>query len=144
MTEPKYTTSATSWGGGRDGRVATDDSKIDLNLSVPAGLGGDDGPGSNPEQLFASAWAACYHGALKAVGRIEGVDVKESAVTVTVNLGGEFLTGFNFEVTIAAQMPGIDDETGHRLLEEANKYCPYSRVTRGNAKVELLLVTDED
>lgn len=143
MTKPNYTAVATSWGG-RDGRVVTDDNKIDLNLSVPAGMGGDDGSGTNPEQLFASGWAACFHGALKAVGGGHGVDLKDSAVTLTVNLLGEFKTGLYFEVTIAAQMPGIDDETGHKLLAEAHEFCPYSRVTRGNAKVELLLVTDED
>ncbi len=143
MTKPNYTAGATSWGG-RDGRVVTDDNKIDLNLSVPAGMGGDDGPGTNPEQLFASGWAACFHGALKAVGSGHGVDVKDSAVTLTVNLLGEFKSGFYFEVTIAAQLPGIDDETGHKLLAEAHEHCPYSRVTRGNAKVELLLITEED
>ncbi|WP_029069512.1 organic hydroperoxide resistance protein [Jonesia quinghaiensis] len=137
MSDPKYVTSATSWGGGRQGRVATQDTKIDVELSVPAGLGGDDGPGTNPEQLFAAAWASCFHGAVKAIARSKKVDVGESAVTVTVALNGEFDSGFFFTVTIEGEFPGVDTATAQELLEAAHEKCPYSRVTRGNAEVDL-------
>ncbi|ACV08005.1 Ohr family peroxiredoxin [Jonesia denitrificans] len=141
MSDPKYVTSATSWGGGRVGRVATQDQKIDLELSVPAGLGGDDGPGSNPEQLFAAAWASCFHGAVKAIARSRKVDVGESAVTVEVALNGEFDSGFFFTVVIEGEFPGVDDKEAHELLAAAHEKCPYSRVTRGNAEVELRVVS---
>ncbi|MFD2840062.1 organic hydroperoxide resistance protein [Populibacterium corticicola] len=140
MSQPLYTTTATSWGG-RDGRVATDDSKLDLALSVPSGLGGDDGPGTNPEQLFASAWAACFHGALKAVARQDKVELGDSAVTVTLSIGGEFNSGLNFTAKIQAELEGVDEGTAQDLINKAHEKCPYSRATRGNVDVMLETIT---
>src|SRR5690625_1189011 len=77
-----YSTTATSWGG-RDGRAVTDDDRLDLNLSVPQEVGGDGGQGTNPEQLFAAGWSACFHSALKAVASKEKVDISNSAVSAT-------------------------------------------------------------
>jgi osmotically inducible protein OsmC len=139
MSEPLYTTVATSWGG-RDGRVATDDSRLDVALSVPTGLGGDNGPGTNPEQLFAAAWAACFHGALKAVARTEKVTLGESAVTVNLAISGEFNAGLNFSATIQAEIEGVTEDITRDLLAKAHEKCPYSRATRGNVEVSLEVV----
>jgi len=143
MTTAIYTASATSWGG-RTGKVVTSDNKLDLDLSIPADMGGDDGPGTNPEQLFASGWAACFHNALKATARQNKIDVSESAVTLTVNLVGSMAAGLDFEVTIEAQIPGADPATAQAAMEAAHAVCPYSRATRGNINVVLSVVTDED
>lgn len=139
MSEPLYTTVATSWGG-RDGRVATDDSRLDVALSVPTGLGGDNGPGTNPEQLFAAAWAACFHGALKAVARTEKITLGESAVTVNLAISGEFNAGLNFSATIQAEAEGVSEDVVRDLLAKAHEKCPYSRATRGNVEVALEVV----
>jgi osmotically inducible protein OsmC len=83
MTEAIYEATATAWGG-REGRAASEDGRVDLQLSIPKGMGGDDGPGTNPEQLFATGYAACFHSALKLVARQQKVDVTDSAVSVTI------------------------------------------------------------
>ena len=140
---PVYTASATSWGG-RSGKVVTSDNKLELDLSIPAEMGGDNGPGTNPEQLFASGWAACFHNALKGVARQQKFDVADSAVTLTVNLVGGMATGFDFEVTIEAQLPGVDPEIARTVLEAAHQVCPYSRATRGNIAVTLIVVPDDE
>ena len=140
---PVYTASATSWGG-RSGKVVTSDNKLELDLSIPAEMGGDNGPGTNPEQLFASGWAACFHNALKGVARQQKLDVADSAVTLTVNLVGGMATGFDFEVTIEAQLPGVDPEVARTVLEAAHQVCPYSRATRGNIAVTLIVVPDDE
>ena len=140
---PVYTASATSWGG-RSGKVVTSDNKLELDLSIPAEMGGDNGPGTNPEQLFASGWAACFHNALKGVARQQKFDVADSAVTLTVNLVGGMATGFDFEVTIEAQLPGVDPEIARTVLEATHQVCPYSRATRGNIAVTLIVVPDDE
>jgi Ohr subfamily peroxiredoxin len=141
MPDPLYTATATSWGG-RAGRVVSTDNRVDLQLSVPKGLGGDDGPGTNPEQLFASGYAACFHSALKLIAGQRKVDVGESAVSVTVGIGpGE--GGFDLSVRIEGQLPGLDAATGTDLLEAAHAVCPYSRATRGNVPAEVVFVADE-
>ena len=140
---PVYTASATSWGG-RSGKVVTSDNKLELDLSIPAEMGGDNGPGTNPEQLFASGWAACFHNALKGVARQQKFDVADSAVTLTVNLVGGMATGFDFEVTIEAQLPGVDPDVARTVLEAAHQVCPYSRATRGNIAVTLIVVPDDE
>jgi Ohr subfamily peroxiredoxin len=141
MAEPLYTATSTSWGG-RDGRVVSSDGRVDLSLSVPKGLGGDDGPGTNPEQLFASGYAACFHSALKLVARQQKADIGESAVSVTVSLVPDD-DGFGLGVRIEGQLPGVDRATGHKLLEAADAVCPYSRATHGNIPSEVVLVEDE-
>jgi len=143
MSTAVYTASATSWGG-RTGKVVTSDNKLDLDLSVPAEMGGDGGAGTNPEQLFASGWAACFHNALKGVARQRKVNVTDSAVSLEVHLVGGMSTGFDFEVTIEAQLPGVDPVVAQELLEAAHQVCPYSRATRGNIPVTLVVVPDED
>jgi len=143
MSTAVYTASATSWGG-RTGKVVTSDNKLDLDLSIPAEMGGDGGAGTNPEQLFASGWAACFHNALKGVARQRKVNVTDSAVSLEVHLVGGMATGFDFEVTIEAQLPGVDPAVAQEMLEAAHQVCPYSRATRGNIPVTLVVIPDED
>ncbi|MCK9875059.1 organic hydroperoxide resistance protein [Frankia sp. AgPm24] len=141
MTNALYSATSTAWGG-RDGRVASSDNRLDLQLSMPKGLGGDDGPGTNPEQLFATGYAACFHSALKAVARGRKIDVKDSAVSVTVSLG-QADGGLGLSTRIEAQVPGLDRAVAQELLAAAHEMCPYSRATRGNVPAEVVLVDEE-
>jgi Ohr subfamily peroxiredoxin len=142
MADTLYSATATAWGG-RDGRVESSDRRVELQLSIPGSMGGDDGPGTNPEQLFATGYAACFHSALKAVARQQKVDVSDSAVSVTISLVGA-LPELSLAARIEAQLPGVDREAGEALLQAAHQVCPYSRATRGNIEAELALLDDED
>ena len=140
--EVLYTAHATASGGGRDGRSATDDGKIDVSLSVPKAMGGDDGPGTNPEQLFATGYAACYLGALRLVSRNEGKPVgPDTKVAAGVGFGkntrGE---GFNLDVSLTISDHGLDQATIDDLIQKAHQVCPYSNATRGNVDVALKAV----
>jgi Ohr subfamily peroxiredoxin len=116
------------------------DERLDLQLSIPAAIGGDDGPGTNPEQLFATGWAACFHSALKLVARQQKADVSESAVSVTVGLVMNAEGAIDITGRIEAELPGLDHATASALVDEAHKVCPYSRATRGNIAVEVSCV----
>ncbi|MFE7815657.1 organic hydroperoxide resistance protein [Streptomyces sp. NPDC057433] len=132
-----YTAVATATHG-RDGRAVTSDGKLDLGLSAPVELGGN-GEGTNPEQLFAAGYAACFGSALGLVGRTAKVDVSDAAVTAEVGIGkqGE---GFALAVTLRVELPDtVDQETGRKLVEQAHQVCPYSNATRGNIPVELVI-----
>lgn len=139
MADTIYSATSTAWGG-RDGRVASSDNRLDFQLSMPKGVGGDDGPGTNPEQLFATGYAACFHSALKAVARSRKVDVADSAVSVTVELRTEEGGGFGLAARIEAQLPGVERATAQELVDAAHQLCPYSRATRGNIPSEVVLV----
>lgn len=140
---PIYSATSTAWGG-RDGRVASSDNRLDLQLSIPKSVGGDDGPGTNPEQLFATGYAACFHSALKAVARSRKVDVSGSAVSVTIGLNrDEDDGGFGLSTRIEAQIPNIEPSTARELLDAAHAMCPYSRATRGNIPAEVVLVEED-
>ncbi|QFQ97847.1 organic hydroperoxide resistance protein [Streptomyces phaeolivaceus] len=132
-----YTAVATATHG-RDGRAVSSDGQIDLRLAPPAALGGN-GQGTNPEQLFAAGYAACFGSALGLVGRAAKVDVSDAAVTAEVGIGkqGE---GFALKVTLRVELPDtVDEATGRKLVEQAHQVCPYSNATRGNVPVELVI-----
>ena len=132
-----YTAVATATHG-RDGRAVSSDGVIDLQLGVPASMGGS-GQGSNPEQLFAAGYAACFGSALGLVGRAAKVDVSDAAVTAEVSIGkqGE---GFGLAVVLRVELPdAVDAETGRKLVEQAHQVCPYSNATRGNIEVDLVI-----
>ncbi len=134
-----YKAHATASGGGRDGRSHTDDGKIDVSLSVPKAMGGDDGPGTNPEQLFATGYAACYLGALRLVSGKAGTPVgKDTKVHSTVGFGpntrGE---GFNLHIALKITDHGLDQAVIDDLIARAHQVCPYSNATRGNVDVAL-------
>jgi osmotically inducible protein OsmC len=132
-----YTAVATATHG-RDGRAVTSDGKLDLQLAIPVEMGGS-GQGTNPEQLFAAGYAACFASALGVVGRQAKVDVSDAAVTGEVTIGkqGE---GFGLAVTLRIELPeSVDEATGRKLVEQAHQVCPYSNATRGNIPVELVV-----
>ena len=132
-----YTAVATATHG-REGRAFTNDGKLDLDLALPVELGGN-GQGTNPEQLFAAGYAACFASALGLVGRAAKVDVSEAAVTAEVGIGkqGE---GFALKATLRVELPDtVDEATGRKLVEQAHQVCPYSNATRNNIPVELVV-----
>ncbi len=135
-----YRAHATASGGGRDeGRSATDDGKIDVRLSVPTEMGGKGGDGTNPEQLFATGYAACYLGALRLVSGKAGTPVGpntkvEAGVGFGKNTRGE---GFNLDVTLKVRDHGLDEAVINDLIHKAHQVCPYSNATRGNVEVAL-------
>ncbi|MFG3345206.1 organic hydroperoxide resistance protein [Streptomyces sp. NPDC048018] len=129
-----YTAVATAENG-RDGRVATDDGRLDVVVNPPKAMGGS-GAGTNPEQLFAAGYSACFQGALGVVGRNENADVSGSTVTAEVGIGKND-DGFGIIVKISATIPNVDAETAKSLIEKAHQVCPYSKATRGNITVEL-------
>lgn len=132
-----YTAVATSTGG-RDGKTASNDGRLDLALSVPEELGGDNGPGTNPEQLFAAGYSACYIGALKFVANEDGITLPSSDIKVTASVGikkNEPGVGFTIEVSLVVSIDGMDKEQANVLAEKAHSICPYSNATRGNISV---------
>jgi Ohr subfamily peroxiredoxin len=132
-----YTAVATATHG-RDGRAVSNDGQIDLQLAPPAALGGN-GQGTNPEQLFAAGYAACFGSALGLVGRQAKVDVSDAAVTAEVSIGKEG-EGFGLAVVLRVELPDtLDEATGRKLVEAAHQVCPYSNATRGNIEVELVI-----
>ncbi|GAA2269845.1 organic hydroperoxide resistance protein [Streptomyces hawaiiensis] len=130
-----YTAVATAENG-RDGRVATDDGTLDVVVNPPKEMGGS-GAGTNPEQLFAAGYSACFQGALGVVARQEGADLSGSTVTAKVGLGKNG-DGFGIIVEISADIPKVDRGTARSLMEKAHGVCPYSRATRGNITVTLV------
>ncbi|GAA1896820.1 organic hydroperoxide resistance protein [Streptantibioticus ferralitis] len=130
-----YTAVATAENG-RDGRVASDDGKLDVIVNPPKELGGS-GAGTNPEQLFAAGYSACFQGALGVVARQEKADISGSTVTAKVGIGKTAAGGFGLKVDISASIPNVDAETAKSLVEKAHQVCPYSNATRGNIEVTL-------
>jgi len=135
-----YTAEALASGEGRDGNARTNDGKLDVALASPVELGGN-GEGTNPEQLFAAGYAACFHSALRLVGRKERVDLSDSAVAAKIHFGA--LTdseGYGLAAELEIALPALDRETAEGLMTKAHQICPYSNATRGNMAVDLKLV----
>jgi lipoyl-dependent peroxiredoxin len=131
-----YTAEATAWGG-REGRVVSSDKVLDLELAIPTSMGGPGGERSNPEQLFAAGYSACFHSALKLVAAAEKVDVSESAVTAKVGIGANDSGGFGLQVELEAELPDLEQSVAEALVAKAHEVCPYSNATRGNVEVTL-------
>lgn len=134
QSDVMYTAAATAENG-RDGRVATHDGRLDLVVNPPKEMGGS-GAGTNPEQLFAAGYSACFQGALSVVARRENADLSGSTVTAEVGIGKND-EGFGIIVKISANLPNVDAATAEELLEKAHQVCPYSKATRGNITVDL-------
>ncbi|MEV6635430.1 organic hydroperoxide resistance protein [Actinoplanes sp. NPDC051470] len=134
-----YTASATATGDGRSGHTRSSDGVLDLDLAVPKEMGGPGGALTNPEQLFAAGYAACFHGALKLVARKHNVDLTDTAITVDVGIGPkpDGTPGFILNAAIEAELPNVDPAKAQELLEQAHQVCPYSNATRGNIEVKL-------
>lgn len=125
--------------GGRTGTSKTDDGRLSVTLDTPKAMGGNDGPGTNPEQLFAAGYSACFLGALKAVGRIEKVKIPDEATIDAEVSFGERSTGpgYNIAVALTVTLPGLEHDQAVELVEKAHQVCPYSNATRGNVDVKL-------
>jgi len=136
-----YTAEALSSGDGRDGRVRSDDGRIDLELALPKQMGGD-GEGSNPEQLFAAGYAACFHSALRMVARQAKANIDDSAVGAKVGIGSTETGGFGLQVTLEVTLPHVSREQAQSLADQAHQVCPYSNATRGNIDVQVLITED--
>ena len=137
--EAIYTASATATGDGRNGHTRSSDGVLDLDLAVPKEMGGPGGHLTNPEQLFAAGYAACFHSALKRVASMQKITLTDTAITVDVGIGPNGSGGFGLSVAIEAELPGLDAATTQRLIEAAHQVCPYSNATRGNVEVNLTI-----
>jgi osmotically inducible protein OsmC len=133
-----YTAEATATGG-REGHARTSDGRVDVDLDVPAEMGGPGGPGTNPEQLFATGWAACFQSALLrfAVGR--KLDLSDSRVTARVGIGPVPSRGLGLVAALDLDAPRLTRDVAVDLMNRAHAACPYSRATRGNVEVTLTL-----
>ncbi len=136
----KYTTEATATGG-RDGHARSQDGRFDVALSTPKELGGAGGEGSNPEQLFAAGYSACFIGALKVAGQQLKMKIPDDvAVTAKVGIGPRSAGGFGITTDLTVSLPGIERDQAEKLVDAAHQICPYSNATRGNVDVGLTLV----
>jgi Ohr subfamily peroxiredoxin len=134
---PLYTAYAKATGG-REGTAASDDGRLSVKLSTPKELGGGGGEGTNPEQLFAAGYAACFIGALKFVGGQKKVAVPADA-SIESSVGiGPIPAGFGITVTLKISLPGLSPEVADDLIAAAHEVCPYSNATRGNIDVTLI------
>ena len=141
MTPDKvlYTAHATATGG-RDGRAVSSDNVLNVTLTTPKELGGAGGVGTNPEQLFAAGYSACFIGALKFVAGKQKLALPADT-SITGNVGiGPIPTGFALEVQLDIKVPGLPKEQVQKLVEAAHQVCPYSNATRGNVEVTLNVV----
>ncbi|MFQ3248374.1 organic hydroperoxide resistance protein [Glaciecola sp.] len=134
-------TAKTHTTGGRDGGSAkSDDDKLSVKLSAPKSLGGNDGPGTNPEQLFAAGYSACFIGALKAVAGPQKIELPEdSYVDASVTIG-PIEQGFGIEAELNISLGDMDKKQAQELVDKAHEVCPYSNATRGNIKVTLNVI----
>lgn len=134
-----YSTSAQATGG-RDGRARALDGALDLKLVTPKEMGGAGGEGSNPEQLFAAGYAACFLNAMKFItGRAGGKFPTDASVTATVGIGPNTEGSYGLEVALSVSLPGLSQADAQALMEKAHTVCPYSNATRNNVNVRLAL-----
>jgi len=134
-----YTATATATGDGRNGHATSDDGILDVDLRTPKELGGQGGA-TNPEQLFAAGYAACFHSAMKVVASRDKVDVTGSEVSASVGLGMSSDGGFGIAVELDVSVPALDRAAAEALVAKAHQVCPYSNATRGNVEVTLTVV----
>ena len=136
MFQPLYTATATAHGG-REGKVQTDDGLVSHALSMPTALGGKGGPGTNPEQLFAAGFSACFESALRLVARMQRKPLKDATITARVTIGKTDDGGFGLAAELRGHIDGVSREEAQALMEAAHQVCPYSKATRGNIEVKL-------
>ena len=135
----KYTAHGSATGG-RDGQARSDDGRLDVKLSTPKELGGAGGDGSNPEQLFAAGYSACFIGALKVAGQQLNVKVPDDVkVAADVGIGPRSEGGFGITADLVVTLPGLARDQAQKLMETAHQICPYSNATRDGVDVGLTL-----
>ena len=137
LAQKLYTATATATHG-RDGAARTDDGRLDVPLSMPKQLGGDGGPGTNPEQLFAAGFAACFGSAAGLVARRMKLEPSAPiSITANVSIGAVGGGAFGLQVELVAMVPGVPREQAEALVRAAHEVCPYSNATRGNIVVDV-------
>ncbi len=139
-----YKTTVTTKGA-RKGHAKSDDGILDVKLSVPKSMGGEGGNFTNPEQLFGAGYSACFGSALQVVAKKHDIELGEDlSVSAVVELGQTKDENLQLAVILDCYLPGVDVETGEKIVNEAHEVCPYSRATRDNIDVTLNLLVDED
>ncbi|QDQ27162.1 organic hydroperoxide resistance protein [Chitinimonas arctica] len=132
-----YTAQATATGG-REGQIESSDGVLQAKLALPREMGGPGGAATNPEQLFAAGYAACFEGAVRFVARQQGVKIEHASVTAKVGVGPRAAGGFGITAELVLSLPGIDRAVAEQLAEVAHRdICPYSHATRGNVDVKV-------
>ena len=134
-----YTATATATGDGRNGHTASDDGMLDIDVRVPKSMGGPGGA-TNPEQLFAAGYAACFHSAMKFVAAADELDMTGTEVSASVSIGTLAAGGFGLAVELDVHAPNLAHDVATALVEKAHHVCPYSNATRGNVEVALKVV----
>lgn len=135
-----YTAQATATGG-RDGRAVTSDQRLDVKLSTPKELGGPGGDGTNPEQLFAAGYSACFLSAMKFVApHLKIALPADAAVSAEIGIGPNDKGGFGLAAELRVSVPGMEQAAAQALVAKAHEVCPYSNATRGNVDVKVTLV----
>jgi len=142
MIKPMYTTAATATGG-RNGKVVSQDGILDLEVRIPKEMGGANNDYTNPEQLFAAGYAACFDSALNLVIQRSKIKTGTTSVTAQVGIGKNEADGFGLVVTLEAHIPGVEKSVADDLIAKAHEVCPYSNATRGNVEVTLKTSTEE-
>ncbi|ARK09677.1 organic hydroperoxide resistance protein [Fibrella sp. ES10-3-2-2] len=142
MFQSIYTAQATATGG-RDGHVTSSDQVLNLDVRVPREMGGAGGAYTNPEQLFAAGYAACFDSALGLVTRMAKVKTGITTVTADVSIGKLDTGGFGLAVTLNVNVPGVEQAVAEELVQKAHQVCPYSNATRGNIDVALTVTTND-
>jgi Ohr subfamily peroxiredoxin len=133
-----YTAEATA-SGGREGHVRSSDGALNLDLVIPKELGGPGGVATNPEQLFAAGFAACFENALRVVARRRRLSLGQSSVTGRVGIGMNESRGFELRVELHVQLPDLDSTVAEELVDQAHRVCPYSNAVRGNIEVHTVV-----
>ncbi|AEW85393.1 organic hydroperoxide resistance protein [Flavobacterium columnare NBRC 100251 = ATCC 23463] len=133
-----YSTKVTATGG-REGSVKSEDGVLDFKVEIPKELGGKGGAFTNPEQLFAAGYAACFDSALNLVARNSKIKLGGTSITAEVGIGSNENGGFDLCVNLVAQIDGVEREIAEDLLAKTHQVCPYSNATRGNIQVEISL-----
>ncbi|GGG70234.1 organic hydroperoxide resistance protein [Paenibacillus radicis (ex Gao et al. 2016)] len=135
VIEKKLYTATVTVEGGREGKAVSSDGVLDMELKVPKELGGPGGHGSNPEQLFAAGFAACFEGAIGVVLRKKKMKTEGTKITSQVTIGKDANDGFVLSVYMDISIKGLETNVSKEIVEEAHEVCPYSRATRGNIEV---------
>lgn len=130
-----YKTKAVSVGGRRGGKVRVENSPLEFEMEAPVEMGGSGKTGTNPEQLFAAGYAACFESALRGAARRKKIDLKSASVEVEIGIGPNEKGGYSLSANIIATVSGVDQATADTLVQEAHQICPYSNATRGNIDV---------
>jgi osmotically inducible protein OsmC len=142
MINAIYTATATATGG-RNGKVTSSDGILDLETRIPKEMGGANNNYTNPEQLFAAGYAACFDSALSLVIQRSKIKTGTTTVTAHVGIGKNEADGFGLVVTLEANIPGVEQSVADDLIAKAHEVCPYSNATRGNVEVTLKTTTNE-